>query len=297
MRTDAGPKISMNTVLLICVVVVLLQTNIVAAESNSSVISGKADIILAIDFSNSIVKVVNSNTTYPIIDGIIDFLPNFSDNISKAYDNIAHVYDDYLISSSISMRLINQLFWGFSNDLKYSNKLLSFIPDNFDSVLLDAPVGTGILTVDKYKAISNAHIITIDSSMEMLIKARSLFTSKGIDNVLFIRADISKLPIKDFSVDLFLTLNGFHSFSQKDIALFETNRVIRNGGNMIGCVYVRGKRKLSDFFVDKYLSKLGTFFPPFFSEEEIVNFFGQYYDFYYRETLHSFLYFDMVKKL
>jgi uncharacterized protein YbaR (Trm112 family) len=110
---------------------------------------------ITIDAANSIAKVEGSDLSYPIKDGIVDFLPDTEDRISKAYDSCASSYDNYMNLSSLAWKLFGTPFillvWGFLDDKVFIHMPLNSIPDNFDGVLLDVPVGTGTFTFDKYQ--------------------------------------------------------------------------------------------------------------------------------------------------
>ena len=82
------------------------------------------------------------------------------------------------------------LLWGFLDDKGLIEKPLSSIPDDFDGVLLDVPVGTGTFTFDKYRKLNKAGIIAIDYSLAMLQKAQERYAENGIHNVTFIRGDV-----------------------------------------------------------------------------------------------------------
>ena len=97
---------------------------------------------LRFDDANSVVVVEDSPITYPINDGIVDFCPEAKDVISTSYDGFASSYDSYMTSSSLSMKLFNLLFWGADADFESAKQVLSYLPSEFDGVLLDVPVGT-----------------------------------------------------------------------------------------------------------------------------------------------------------
>ena len=49
---------------------------------------------------DSVVRVHDSNVTYPIVDGIVDFCPEVKDKISRAYDRSSSLYDAYMASGT-----------------------------------------------------------------------------------------------------------------------------------------------------------------------------------------------------
>lgn len=251
---------------------------------------------LSFDFANSEVKVDKTDISYPIVDGIIDFLPGVDDSISKAYDSRASFYSDYVTSSNIFTKVLNLIFWGIANQNEFAQEILPFIPENFDGILLDVPVGTGILTLEKYRKLHGARIIAVDYSLGMLLRAKQLYAKNGIKNVTLVRGDVGNLPLDDAKVNLCLSMNGFHAFSDKDLALREICRILKSKGQFIGCFYIQGKRKFTDFYIRNRLAKGGSFTAPFYDEAETLARFGEYFNINSKTNLESYFHFNMEKK-
>ncbi|MEA3327852.1 MAG: methyltransferase domain-containing protein [Chloroflexota bacterium] len=251
---------------------------------------------ISFDFANSEVKVKKTDISYPIKNGIIDFLPGVDDDISKAYDSRASFYSNYVTSSNIFTKLLNLVFWGVASQYEFAQEILPFIPEDFDGILLDVPVGTGILTLEKYRKLQGARIIAVDYSLGMLVRAKQLYAKNGIKNVTLVRGDVGNLPIDDAKVDLCLSMNGFHAFSEKDIALREIRRVLKSKGQFVGCFYICGKRRFTDFYVQNRLAKGGSFTAPFYDEVEALARFGEYFNINSKTNLKSYFHFDMEKK-
>ena len=79
----------------------------------------------------------------------------------------------------------------------------------------------------------------------------------------FQQGDVGKLPFRDNSFDLVLSLNGFHAFPDKEAAYREIYRVLRPSGVFCGCFYVKGENRRTDWFVDKLYTPRGFFTPPY----------------------------------
>jgi ubiquinone/menaquinone biosynthesis C-methylase UbiE len=220
---------------------------------------------------DSAVRVEGSDLTYPIIDGIINFLPEVADTVSSAYDTAASRYDAYITSSTLFMKLCNTIIWGISDDFTYADTLLSYLPSGFDGVLLDVPVGTGVFTGSVYAGFPDATIIAVDYSMEMLQKAARRFEQNGAKNVLLIRADVAALPVTDAAADIVLSMNGLHAFGEKGRAIEQMRRVLRKDGKLLACCYVKGAKRFSDFFVRHFGVRRGFFTPPFWRADEIAS--------------------------
>lgn len=190
------------------------------------------------------------------------------DKIQTAYKRSESIYNDVLTQSKWWSKLYINLFWGV-DDNKIAEKVLRFIPDNFCGQLLDVPVGTGVFTVQTYKKLTKADITCIDYSEAMLYKAMSIFAQYGLSHVKCQQGDVGNLQFPDKSFDIVLSMNGFHAFPDKIKAFDETARVLKNGGLFIGCFYIKGEYRPTDFVVKAVLAKKGWFTPPFHTLSEL----------------------------
>ncbi len=251
---------------------------------------------ITIDAAHSIAKVEESDLSYPIKDGIIDFLPDTVDRISKSYDSFAASYDNYMSLSGLHWKLYVLIAWGLLDDKEMTHKMLSSIPDDFAGVLLDVPVGTGMFTCEKYRNLNKARIIVIDYSLAMLKEAQKRYAEKGIQNVTFVRGDVGNMPIQQASIDSCLSMAGFHAFPNQDQALHEIVRVLKHDAIFSGCFYIKGKRLLTDIVVRTILCGKGWFTAPFYNEQECLSKFGEYFTSHFTANLKSAFYFAMNKK-
>jgi len=192
-----------------------------------------------------------------------------TDRIKSAYHTFKNIYDDVLTQGSVFSRLYIRFFWSGTDDNEIAEKVLSYIPDDFDGRLLDVPVGTAVFTEKKWKGLKKAEIICLDYSEDMLDKAKGRLNY--YDNISFVQGDVGKLPFEDASFNIVLSMNGFHAFPDKKKAFLETNRVLKKGGSFIGCFYIKGKSKRTDWLVRRILTKKGWFTPPFLTEESLHN--------------------------
>jgi SAM-dependent methyltransferase len=229
-----------------------------------------------LDFSDgdSVVRVQGSDVTYPVVDGIVDFLPDVKDTISKAYDACSFGYDAYMasaVSPGVFRRMLDRLLWGFSGDGGTVNEVLSHLPSEFDGVLLDVPVGTGLFTYSRYVDFPNAAIVAIDYSMGMLQKARMRFREHGVNNVHLFRADVANLPVRGGAVDILLSMAGLHAFADKQLAIKAMRRVLREQGTLLALSYVGGARRRADWVVKHLLARRGFFSLPLLSIDDIAS--------------------------
>jgi ubiquinone/menaquinone biosynthesis C-methylase UbiE len=250
---------------------------------------------LRFDDRDAIVSVEDSDVTYPVVDGIVDFCGRTEDKVSKAYDEVAERYDAILTRPRMLTRLCNAVVWGFGDDNTYADTVLSYLPSHFDGTLLDVPVGTGVFTSPFYAKLPKATIIGIDLSMDILQKARERFEREGLRNVYLLRADAANLPLRNDAVDLVLSMNGWHVFADKQRAIAEIRRVLRPPATLIACGYVKGARTLSDWFVKHFGARKGFFNPPFFELDDVAACF-EGFTIIRKGNVKSLAYFEAVKE-
>ncbi len=223
---------------------------------------------LHFDEAASILRGENPEVTYPVIDGIVDFCPQRQDRIAAACEKVAPRYDP--TASTLATKILGWIIWGRASDRDRMEQVLSLLPDGFDGVLLDVPVGTGVFTASLYHRYPNATIVGVDCSLNMLRKAQTCFQEHDVRNVHLLKADVAALPIQDAGVDMILSMNGWHAFADKGGALAEMKRVLPTGGKLIACGYVKGARRRSDWFVRHFGVRNGYFTAPFFTRDDLA---------------------------
>jgi ubiquinone/menaquinone biosynthesis C-methylase UbiE len=190
-----------------------------------------------------------------------------TDKIKKAYHDSKNIYDDVLTQGNFFSRLYIKLFWSGTDDKEIARKVLSYIPDDFYGTLLDVPVGTAVFTHRKWKNLINSKIVCIDYSSDMIEQAE-----KRLDNqqhISCIQGDVGRLPMENESVNIVVSMNGFHAFPDKNKAFQEIWRVLKPGGKFIACFYIKGESAITDWLVKTVLSKKGWFTPPFYTQKEL----------------------------
>ena len=190
-----------------------------------------------------------------------------ADKIKEAYHSSKDIYDDVLTQGNFFSRLYIKLFWSGTDDNEIARKVLACIPDDFEGAILDVPVGTAVFTERKWKALPKAQITCLDYSEDMIAQAKKRL--QGRPNISCVQGDVGALPMEDAAFDIVLSMNGFHAFPDKEKAFQETWRVLKPGGRLIACFYIRGKSWLTDQLVKQVLSRKGWFTPPFQTEEEL----------------------------
>lgn len=233
---------------------------------------------LNFDEANNKLIADTTNIEYSIIDGIIDFIPEETREHIDSYAKRAKRYEKIIKNPGFFIRKFDKIIWGIKHE-DYYPKVISYISDNFGGIILDIPVGTGIFTFEKYKRLSKATIIVADYSINMLELAKKRYEYNNLKNVVYLHADVCKLPIIDKTIDAIISMNGYHAFPNKKRALDEITRVLKTNGQFFGCFYIKGERKRTDMLVKGYYSRRGWFLPPFYSYTEITQKFSNYFNF------------------
>jgi ubiquinone/menaquinone biosynthesis C-methylase UbiE/uncharacterized protein YbaR (Trm112 family) len=240
--------------------------------------------------------ITDDNTVeYSIIDDIIDFVPEESRENIDAYAKRAKRYEKIFENPGLSVRLFDKFVWGITHK-DYAPQVVDFIPERFDGILLDIPVGTGIFTCKKYKKLPNAIKIVADYSINMLKYAKQKYTANNMTNVVYLHADVGNLPFLNQSIEILISMNGFHAFPDKDRALKEMIRVLRSEGQFLGCFYVKGIRKRTDWIVKRYYTKKGWFKPPYYTIKDIYQEFNQYFKFISNYNCEAMFVYNSTKK-
>ena len=192
-------------------------------------------------------------------------------NAYKLKGSHAGFYDGMMTYSTIPGKAICRVVWNMDGEknLRYLEKALSGIPEDFSGTLLEVPVGTGVLTMPVYRDLTAAEITCLDYSEDMLSAARQKAEAAGIGNITFLQGDVGALPFADDTFDIVLSLNGFHAFPDKEAAFRETCRVLKPGGTFCGCFYVQGGHKRTDWFIRHLYQPKGFFTPPFETEQSL----------------------------
>jgi ubiquinone/menaquinone biosynthesis C-methylase UbiE len=118
---------------------------------------------------------------------------------------------------------------------------------------------------------TGARIICLDCSEGMLNTAKERFARAGVANAAFQQGDVGALPFDGASFDAILSMNGFHAFPDKDSAFAELHRVLKPGGLFVGCFYIKGEARRTDWFIRRVYVPGGWFTPPFMTKRELTD--------------------------
>lgn len=208
---------------------------------------------------------------------------NRKDEIKSAYKNLGkshNLYDSMMTGTSVIGRMIDKVVWNMEKDDvdEYQARAFENIPSDFDGKLLEVPVGTGVLSLPVWKLFDKADITCLDYSEKMMESARKRADEMDIHNVSFVQGDVGDLKFEDETFDIVVSLNGFHAFPDKEAAYRETFRVLKKGGLFMGCFYIQGGNKRTDWFIRNLYVKKGFFTPPFETRESLKERLEKMYD-------------------
>jgi len=97
--------------------------------------------------------------------------------------------------------------------------------------VVDIGCGEGYLSIE---AASWAKlVIGVDRSDEVLERAKALATRRRVTNVEWRKGDLTRLPLKDESVDVALLSQALHHANDPERATAEAARVLRPGGRLL----------------------------------------------------------------
>jgi len=95
----------------------------------------------------------------------------------------------------------------------------------------DIGCGDGYLTLEA--AAWARHVIGVDRSDEVLERAKAMAVRRKIGNVEWKKGDLTRLPLRDGSLDVALLSQALHHASDPERALAEAARVLKPGGRVL----------------------------------------------------------------
>lgn len=158
------------------------------------------------------------------------------------FDNIADYYD--IMNNIIS----------FGTDKIIKKKSIKLMKVYKEARILDLCTGTGDLTEIIQALYSDVKITAVDFSKNMLDIAR-----KKVNNVEFIEADVTNLPLQDNYFDFITISYGLRNIADKEKAILEMYRVLKQGGKILHLDF--GEKNLAgkifEYFVPHLAKLLG----------------------------------------
>jgi ArsR family transcriptional regulator len=98
-------------------------------------------------------------------------------------------------------------------------------------IVADAGCGEGYLSMEAARWAEQ--VIAIDSSRDVLKRARLLARKRGLANITWKEGRIEALPLEDASVDVVLLSQALHHVPKPDAALCEAVRALKPGGTVL----------------------------------------------------------------
>lgn len=184
-------------------------------------------------------------------------------------------YDGMMTCSTLPGRAVCRLVWDMNRQdcVRYQEKAVSGIPEDFAGRLLEVPVGTGILTMPLYRTLPRAEITCLDYSPDMMAQAQEKARRMHLGNVAFRQGDVGALPFESGSFDAVVAANVIHLLDEPLRALRELDRVCRPGGRIIIPTYMNGTESGRTNGVSSAIGRAGADFKREFTPESYRAFF------------------------
>lgn len=188
------------------------------------------------------------STSFPIVDGIVDMVSPHSAGRPGEYrtDTVPDVVGGMV---DLAAPVMSLAVWHCS-PLRYVDVAHRAVGRANPGVLLEAPIGTGIVLDRVLAEYHDVTIIGIDSSWKMLRKAARRF--RDSPRVHLVRARLEDLPLRAGCVDSVQSLNGIHGVTDREQVLAEFMRVGRADAYVSGTALIRGQELVADVVLDRY---------------------------------------------
>ena len=119
-------------------------------------------------------------------------------------------------------------------------------------VVADAGCGEGYLSLEAARWASQ--VIAIDSSRDVLRRARQLARKRGVANIVWKEGRIEALPLADASVDVVLLSQALHHVPKPEAALADAVRALKPGGTVLVLeLRAHGQEWVRDRLGDRWL--------------------------------------------
>ncbi|MFZ5563323.1 MAG: class I SAM-dependent methyltransferase [Thermodesulfobacteriota bacterium] len=203
-------------------------------------------------------------TGYPVVDGVIDFLPSYEENrqpglAQRLMENRAVVafYERYFRPAFTRMGSPIT----YDEEMAWLKKIKTEIPVR---TVLDLACGTGKyarLLDDMYRP---EFVFAADISLPMLRQARTCAAAESRENMIHLRADAGALPFKKGVLDRVNCFGALHLFPDVPRTLMELGRTAVDKA-VFTCLTSRKVKGLS--LIQSFFSRLATF--QFFDENRL----------------------------
>ena len=170
------------------------------------------------------------------------------------WDKVAGVYD--FIEDKLNGRVYGAL----------GTRTAEYVSEN--DIVLECACGTGAITADIARKCRR--LIAVDLSSAMMREAEA--KCRGLDNVIFRKADIMHLNCDDNKFDKVVAGNVIHLLNDAPAAVREMLRVCKKGGRLIIPTYINSKETTGSI-IAKACGLIGIRFTQEFTFESYKEFF------------------------
>ncbi|MEK6660233.1 MAG: bifunctional demethylmenaquinone methyltransferase/2-methoxy-6-polyprenyl-1,4-benzoquinol methylase UbiE [Campylobacterota bacterium] len=178
------------------------------------------------------------------------------EKIVSMFDNIAPTYDT---ANRVMSMGVDKSWRRKACDLAYG----FYAQDSIDKIV-DVACGTGDM-MDFWKkrsetnGIAVGEIIGVDPSKGMVAVAREKFPKFN-----YHISKATEIPLQDCSADILSITYGIRYVVEREAALREFNRVLKQGGLVVILEFMKNENpsmlgKIRDFYMNKVLPKIGGF--------------------------------------
>lgn len=178
------------------------------------------------------------------------------EKIVSMFDNIAPTYDT---ANRVMSMGVDKSWRRKACDLAYG----FYAQDSIDKIV-DVACGTGDM-MDFWKkrsetnGIAVGEIIGVDPSNGMVAVAREKFPKFN-----YYISKATEIPLQDCSADILSITYGIRNVVEREAALREFNRVLKQGGLVVILEFMKNENpsmlgKIRDFYMNKVLPKIGGF--------------------------------------
>ncbi|MDD2651569.1 MAG: bifunctional demethylmenaquinone methyltransferase/2-methoxy-6-polyprenyl-1,4-benzoquinol methylase UbiE [Sulfurimonas sp.] len=178
------------------------------------------------------------------------------EKIVSMFDNIAPTYDT---ANRVMSMGVDKSWRRKACDLAYG----FYAKDSIDKIV-DVACGTGDM-MDFWKkrsessGIAVGEIVGVDPSQGMVGVAREKFPKFN-----YHIAKATEIPLQDGSADILSITYGIRNVVEREAALKEFNRVLKQGGLVVILEFMKNENpsllgKIRDFYMNKILPKIGGF--------------------------------------
>ena len=167
-------------------------------------------------------------------------------NVTKVFDDVFNKYD-----------LMNDIM-SFGAHRVWKNKLIDWMNPNKNDHAIDIASGTGDVAKAFLKRTNfNGIVKCVEPNKNMLELGKKKL--EKFKNVKWFCSSAEKLPFKDETFDIYVVSFGIRNFSNINVALKESKRVLKTGGRFLCLEFSKVNNEVLSTIYEKY-SKLIPYF-------------------------------------